>query len=135
MNRSDLFKFHPCPDGPQSGFTIIEVLIAAAIFAIGILGVATMQITATNGNASARMYSEASEIAQGEIERLLAEPYEDITDGNALTPEKYTVQWTIVNHIDFDGDGENEIMEIRVVVRDPRGKTRADLSFRKTADV
>ena len=41
----------------QGGYTIMEVLIALAIFAIGILGVATMQISSTNGTASARKHT------------------------------------------------------------------------------
>ena len=36
------------------GFTIIEVLMAMAIFLIGFLAVGSMQISAVNGNKSAR---------------------------------------------------------------------------------
>ena len=38
----------------RRGFTLIEVLIAMAIFSLGMLAVGTLQITSTNSNASAR---------------------------------------------------------------------------------
>jgi len=117
------------------GYTLIEVLIALAIFAIGILGVATMQISSTNGNTSARKYSEASEIGQGQIESLMALPYANVADGNLVTADKYSVQWTIVSQTDIDSDGDNDIIEVRVVVNDPGGITRADFNFRKAADI
>ena len=39
--------------GGQDGFTLIEVMIAVAVFAIGILSLSVMQTSAINGNASA----------------------------------------------------------------------------------
>lgn len=121
-------------EGRQGGYSIIEVMISLAIFAIGILGVATLQILATNGNTNARKYSEASEIAQGQIESLMAMPYASVADDIVLTADGYTLQWTIVDQRDMDGDGDKDIMEVQVIVNDPGGKTRADLRFRKAAD-
>lgn len=120
--------------GQQGGYSILEVMISMAIFAIGILSVATLQIMATNGNASARKYSEASEIAQGQIESLMAMSYASIADEIVLTTDGYTLQWTIINQRDMDGDGDKDIMEVQVIVNDFSGKQRADLRFRKAAD-
>lgn len=120
--------------GQQGGYSIIEVMISMAIFSIGILSVATLQIIATNGNTSARKYSEASEIAQGQIESLMAMPYASVADEIVLTADGYTLQWTIINQRDMDGDGDEDIMEVQVIVKDPSGKPRADLRFRKAAD-
>ena len=122
------------PSVPQGGYSIIEVMISLAIFAIGILIVATLQILATNGNTNARKYSEASEIAQGQIESLMAMPYASVADETILTADGYTLQWTITHQRDVDGDGDTDIMEVQVIVNDPSGKTRADLSFKKAAD-
>ena len=120
----------------NSGFSLVEVLIAMAIFAIGILGVATMQISSTNGNTTARMSSEASEFAQSQIDQLLAETtYANVVDGNAVTADGYTVQWTVVNESDIDLDGNNDTKEVRVIVSDPRGQLRADLTFFKYANI
>ena len=40
------------------GFTLIEVLMAMAIFSIGILAVGTMQIHSANSNTGARIHTE-----------------------------------------------------------------------------
>ncbi|MCK5099930.1 MAG: prepilin-type N-terminal cleavage/methylation domain-containing protein [Desulfobacteraceae bacterium] len=70
----------------QQGFTILEIMIAMAIFAIGILGVAQMQIQAVNANAYSRLSTEAVTFAQGQVEQLLSLPYDHAflvdTDGN-----------------------------------------------------
>ena len=49
----------------NKGFTLIEALFAIAIFSIGILAVSSMQISAINNNASARMRTEATMLASG----------------------------------------------------------------------
>ena len=116
----------------QGGYSIIEVMISLAIFAIGILSVATLQIAATNGNTTARKCSEASEIAQGQIESLMAMPYANVADDTFLTADGYTLQCIIVNQRDMDGDGDKDIMEVQVIVNDASGKKRADFWFRKT---
>lgn len=58
------------------GFTMIEVLMAMAIFLIGFLAVSSMQISAVNGNKSARMRTSASILASDIVEQLLRCPYE-----------------------------------------------------------
>lgn len=60
-----------------SGFTLLEVMIALAIFTIGILGVATMQISAIQGNSKGRQISEATSVASALMETLLARAYGD----------------------------------------------------------
>jgi type IV pilus assembly protein PilV len=59
----------------KQGFTLIEVLIAMAIFAIGILAVGSMQISAINTNASARNSTTVVTMAKDRVEQLLALPY------------------------------------------------------------
>lgn len=60
----------------NQGFTMIEVLMAMAIFLIGFLAVSLMQISAANGNASARLRTSASILAADIVEQLLRCPYE-----------------------------------------------------------
>ncbi len=135
MKHLDCLKYSVRhPSAPQGGYSIIEVMISLAIFAIGILGVATLQIMATNGNTNARKCSEASELAQGKIEALMATPYANVADEIVLTADGYTLQCVIVNQQDMDGDGDTDIMEVEVIVNDPCGKKRADLRFKKAAD-
>jgi type IV pilus modification protein PilV len=103
------------------GFTLIEVLIAMAIFAIGILAVTSMQMHSINQNASARMQTEATTLAVDWMERLLSLPYEDAWLDEALSPYQiqsgsYTIECTITE------DPENlglPIKQIRIEVSNP----------------
>jgi len=59
----------------EQGFTIIEVLMAISIFAIGILAVATMQYGAIRVNLTAGKITIRTTYAQDRLERLMALPY------------------------------------------------------------
>jgi len=86
----------------EKGFTLIEALIALAIFSIGILGVATMQITAMNSNTIARLQTEAAALATERIERLHRLDYTDVNLSNGphgpVTEGAYRVTWDVVNN-------------------------------------
>jgi type IV pilus assembly protein PilV len=89
------------------GFTILEAVIALAIFSIGILAVAGMQISSTSGNASARFTTEAATLAQDLLERLLSLRYDpaaplaefdDTQNGSRAYADptgRYTIDWTV----------------------------------------
>ena len=85
----------------QTGFTLIELLIALVIFAVGILGVATMQTTSIKGNSKSRQISEASNVAADRIERMLSLDYSNPafndTDGNGTSQDADS------NGVDDDG--------------------------------
>ena len=84
------------------GFTLIEVLIAISIFAIGFLAVAAMQITANKSTRRAVEVTEATAIASDRMEILMALPYShgdlapfvNHTDTNIQG--KYDIQWGVV---------------------------------------
>ena len=103
------------------GFTLIEVLIVMAIFSIGILAVAAMQMTSTKGNASARRMTEATALAENQIENLMQLPYGDEDLNPATNPHPgpqgspYTINWN-VTEIDLDADGTNDSKTVDVTV-------------------
>ncbi len=87
MNRQDKKqKNNIFGDDPAGGFTIIEVMIAMLVFAIGILGVVTMQTSSVSGNAKARYISEATNYAADRVEILLDTNYSAIVDGAGTNP-------------------------------------------------
>ena len=85
----------------ERGFTLIETLIAMAIFAIGILAVGSMQISSVNNNASARMRTEAVILASEKIEELMSLPdYNDLllsdeTHSEVSANKIYCIEWDV----------------------------------------
>ncbi|MBN1932202.1 MAG: prepilin-type N-terminal cleavage/methylation domain-containing protein [Desulfobacterales bacterium] len=79
------------------GFTLLEVLITMAIFAIGILAVFTLQINSISANTAAGMYTEANAIAVERMERLMAMPFNDTENGGPEVFGRYTVSWMVTD--------------------------------------
>ncbi len=59
-----------CATG-ESGFNLLEVVIAMAILSVGLLAMAAMQITAIETNSAANKDSEAVQIASQVMERVI----------------------------------------------------------------
>lgn len=57
----------------QRGFTLLEMLVAVSLLAIGLLATASMQGTALNANSIANKLTTASSLAQEVMEDLLAQ--------------------------------------------------------------
>ena len=75
-----MMRYHSSISGNQQGFTIIEVLIAMAIFAIGILAVAALQVTAVKGNTSAANVTSNTFVGEDRVESLMFAEYDDSTN-------------------------------------------------------
>ena len=65
------------------GFTLIEVLIAIAVFSVGILAVASMQLVNTRNNTTANIMTQATMLARAQMEQLANS---DIATSADLTP-------------------------------------------------
>jgi len=61
----------------NKGFTLLEVMIAMAILAVGLLAIAGMQIIAIRANAQSREVTEAITLATRHLDYLKSLPYND----------------------------------------------------------
>jgi len=82
------------------GFSLIEILIAMAIFSIGILAITSLQIKSINQNAAAMMQTAATTIAVDWMEQLISRPYSDPLLDEANSPYQaqsgnYTIVWVV----------------------------------------
>ena len=95
----------------EKGFTLLEVVIALAIFSVGIMAVASLQVSSTNGDLRARLATEAATVAHDVAERLLSMTYDpdnptaefDTTDTTFPTDReetvgRYTYDWIVLPH-------------------------------------
>lgn len=113
---------HPSAKTSDSGFTLIEVIIALAILTIGILSVNAMQVVSVRGNNTANRLTTAATWATDRAEVLFNKEYDDpdlnddgggaanglaglndataaTADGNDVSPDgEYTIFWNIAEN-------------------------------------
>jgi type IV pilus assembly protein PilV len=99
------FKLSFAWSGPDPGYSLIEVLVAMAIFSIGILAVASMVQSTTRNNTKGNVLTQATMLARGKIEELkritdvstLADGVEDNIDASGSPGGIYRREWDISN--------------------------------------
>jgi prepilin-type N-terminal cleavage/methylation domain-containing protein len=84
----------PGPD--ERGFSLLEVLVATAVFTVAVAGLAEVCVTATRANSTARTTTSASMLAAQKMEQLRAltwgfderaAPLSDTTTDLSVSPE------------------------------------------------
>lgn len=136
----------------NDGFTLLEVIMAVSILTVGLLAVASMQISAMRGNAMSMTYTESTEQVQDRFEKLINANFASITDtnGNGVAgldntganadgededpDSRYNVYWNVAENCAGLTDAGNcnfvpGVKTIRVIVQwQERGRNR-DYTF------
>jgi len=90
------------------GFTLLEVMITTVILAVGLLGLAGLQIVAIKGNSFGQQMSVASTLAQNQLEQLRRISYDSLSDGSSdgfdtyidqANGVSYSRQWAAVTDV------------------------------------
>ena len=101
----------------QKGFTLIEVVAGLIILAIGLLGIATMQITSTKGGYFRSNVTQATIFAQDKLEYLKNLSYRDSHLSNGLHHEG-TISGTIFSRVvNVVEDAGNSMKTITVTIQ------------------
>lgn len=100
----------------EKGFSLVEVLLGIAIFMIGMLGVAALQISSMTGNAFSGNLTEATYLMMNKVEELMNLKYDNalLTDPNANGAaglDSQAVGTPAVDHEDPVG-GRNNIFQV-----------------------
>lgn len=111
----------------EGGFTLIELLIALSILAVGLLGIATMQMRSLQVGNYAGDLTAGTTLAQDKLEDLLARNYDDalLDDATGAGASTNTVEtsgnFTITTSVDADNPVSNTKTIVVVVTWTDRG--------------
>ena|SRR2546426_2082915 len=90
----------------ESGFTVIEVLVAMAIFSIGVLGFALSTTSVIKGNQTSHYLSIANALAQDKLEELKAKPASIVSGGpvtDTISSQTFSRSWTVTADLPMTG--------------------------------
>ena len=91
----------------EKGFSLIELLIAMAILAIGMLAAASMEYSSIRNNAKGNVFTQANMLAKAQLEALKNQDIDALVAGNYNDPSPldengqpggiYNRSWTITD--------------------------------------
>ena len=90
----------------RNGFTVIEVLVAMAVFSIGILGFAMSTVSVTQGNQKNYNIAMANALAQDKLEELKARPASFTSGGpvtDTISGQSFSRSWTVTANSPMTG--------------------------------
>ena len=78
----------------RRGFTLVELLIGIALFALILTGLGSSAIYASKIRTESRARLEAAHFMQGELEYLLSQPFDSLTSGSRSSASG-TSEWVV----------------------------------------
>lgn len=124
----------------QGGFTLLEVLIAISIFAVGVLGATAMHGAASRSNLTGNVLTTAKSLAQDKIEEMkatglpdLVTPDDSSSDDNPETlGDNFVRQWTVSDLTLSDGSVSSFARTIEVTVSWTKGDLTRSVTLAST---
>ena len=92
----------------KEGFTLIEVMIALVLFAIGLLAFAGLEIIALRNVTFSKDYGKANTFAQQKVEELKGTAWASVSAGSDTLEQRFTRSWTVAT--------QGEIKNLKVTV-------------------
>lgn len=113
----------------EKGFSLIECMVAMAVFSIGILAVMGLQFSAISANGGARKISDVLVMAEDQLENFMSLPYNSTELDPALNPHRvdaggYSMVWTVAME-DLDGNGTDDAKHIQLTASHQTDATRS----------
>jgi prepilin-type N-terminal cleavage/methylation domain-containing protein len=129
----------PASQNSQSGFSMVEMLVAIVILAVGLLGLAELQITAMKTNSKSGSIVAASTVAQMATEEIMAVKTEsNYLYGNMLTVAQVDQPWPDDpagispidgGGVDANGDGVDDFVVTFTSTPDAAGDGITDIQI------
>lgn len=100
------FPFHTAPARAQCGFSLIEVLVALLLVALGVLGAAALQLNALRFTQDSAYRVQASLLATDLLERMRANPgqlasYAGVVAGDCVAESAAPLSVLAQDRLDF----------------------------------
>ena len=121
----------------SGGFTLVEVMVAFTILGVGLLSIAAAQVKAVHGTQSGRHLTQASLVAQTQLETLARSSWTDlavtawtapvtvnstvVTSGGDAVEQAYDVRWQIQDVI----ANETRSVDVQVGWSESDGRARS----------
>lgn len=123
------------PKKTQKGFTMIEVLVAVLVLAIGLLGVAGVQLVSMQQTVNSTLRSEATMYAQSVAERVRSNGGSNLTAGE-ITKLKTQMQADLGTGADVKVTMNGDVAKVEVswLERDPLAATNGTSKQTLTLD-
>ena len=99
----------------KEGFTLVEIVVAAILFALALAAIANLILTLMNAVYLSERTSTATELVQDKMEELLATSTGGATTGNESL-DGYTLQWSTT------GNSGQTLLTTTISWSDTRGK-------------
>ena len=111
-------------DKNEQGFTLMELLVAVTVLAIGLLGIAGLQGTTIRRNVTAMRNTEATALIEDKIEEIRNSPFDNVTSEGAEQNGVFTRRVTVQANTPIAGS--TKTVTVTVSWSDP---SRHELSF------